>query len=338
MQREVEIGRTLADTQPADERDALESDPWAAIPSIHGLTIDIVSSIPGGGCSIDGRYDRDAGRVEVVDRSSGRRMSFTLLHELGHHLLQTDDDCVGHLLEVRQARQHAAEEDIADAFAAEILIPSAVADEVLGDSIIRASRVAALFERCPASRSACAVRAAHACRGNGYVMVSAGAEVIHAATFGDRWQYPIRRGTRQPDTSAIVMASQRASYRSQGRPHFPSGATTPTDYNLDAVTIDGFTFAIFSDKPFTNEWETPAPRQREPQEGPEVTCTDCCEIGPSWRRCERCDAYACAACGSCPKCSFKKAKVKDKLCPGCFQTRPIASFPDGAELCTDFCT
>ena len=33
-----------------------------------------------------------------------------------------------------------------------------------------------------------------------------------------------------------------------------------------------------------------------------------------------------------------RAKLEEKVCPGCFQIRPLASFPGDSELCTDLCT
>lgn len=334
MKREVDLGRKLADTQAPEDRVAIEADPWSAIPALHELQIEVVINLPGG-CSIDGHYDRERRLIKVVDRWSDRRMAFTLLHELGHHLLRGDKSCVSHLASITNAKsRHPAEEAIADAFAAEVLIPTAVADEVLGGGIIRARSVAALFEQRPASRSACAVRASQACKGSGYVVVSAGDEIVHAAPFGQQQQFRVRRGTRQPGDSVLVLAAERERYQGLGRLTFPSGATTPFDFHVDAVTVDGFTFAIFSDQSFSTAWSPPT-RPPVEHQAPEVSCTHCGETAPSWRRCERCNAFACADCGSCPKCSFKKAKAKTKYCPGCFQTRPIASFSDGAELCDE---
>lgn len=215
--------------------------------------------------------------------------------DLGRHLAGSIDGCVRHLLEIRQAGRDlaAAEELIADAVAAEILIPTAVAAPILGSGTVRARAVAHLFSESPASRSACATRAAEQCPGSGYVVVASGPEVFFAAPFGEQIRYRIRRGTRQPEASALAQAEERRIFQGTGRLHFRSGASTRV-WNVDAVTADdGYTFAVFTSERFPGTDWTPPNANIEPAEAPEVTCLDCGENGPSWHRCPRCDAMRC---------------------------------------------
>lgn len=338
MRRETELGRQLAVALEESVRIDLADDPWTSLEVHFELEIEVVPEPPSGSCGIDGTYDPDRRLVTVAERASGRRMSFTLLHELGHHLLRDDRACVRYLLPLNTERQRVAEETIADAFAAEILVPTATASAVLGSGTVRARAVARLFEESPASRSACATRAAEQCLGSGYIVVSTGPEVVFAAPFGEQTRYRLRRGTVQPDDSALATAAGRSVYQGTGCLHFPSGSTTRT-WNVDSVTVDdGYTFAVFTSERIPGtEWSPPA-ADHGWQDGPEVACWDCGEVGPSWRRCEHCDAFSCEPCGSCPKCRARVPKVEEKLCPGCFQIRPLASFPDDGELCIDLCT
>lgn len=186
MRRETELGRQLAVALEESVRVDLADDPWTSLEVHFELEIEVVPEPPSGSCGIDGTYDPDRRLVTVAERASGRRMSFTLLHELGHHLLRDDRACVRYLLPLNTERQRVAEETIADAFAAEILVPTATASAVLGSGTVRARAVARLFEESPASRSACATRAAEQCPGSGYIVVSTGPEVVFAAPFGEQ--------------------------------------------------------------------------------------------------------------------------------------------------------
>lgn len=336
MSAASELGAGLAASLEIEVREALVDDPEQVLLDDFGLRIEFVAHIDGGGCSLDGRYDRDAKKVEVAERASGRRMHFTLLHELGHHLLQNDMACVRHLV-AADRRSRVEEEAIADAFAAEVLVPVAVAESVLGRETPRARDVLELFHQRRASRSACAVRAAERCPGNGYVVIAAGNSIIHAAPFGSQVLYPVRRGTEQPIGSPLELAGQRSAYRGEGPIHFPAGAASQSWF-VDAVRDDdGYTFAIMSDdRGLAGHW-TPPGSGGDRVEAPLVDCPECDREEESWTRCARCQSYSCHVCGWCPSCSAKRRRPKERRCPGCTIIRPESSFPEGSELCSDEC-
>lgn len=337
MEPETRLGRELADLCCTDDARAdLARDPWTALPERFDLEVAVLDTPPSGACGLDGTYDRAHSQVKVAVRSSRRRMHFTLLHELGHHLFRSYRPCIEYAAKLPRDKRGPMEERVANAFAAEILLPSDEVTPLLGDGQVTARKVVQLFEMYPASRSACAQRVSEHCRGNGYVVVAEGDVIWYAAPFGEQMTYPVRRGTVQPPGSPIVEAATRGRWQGRGKLTFRSGRATPT-FNVDALVDGDFTFAVFTDGQFpSSQWRLPDVDD-EFLDAPEVACDVCDETRPSWARCERCSAITCPECGACPKCKLKKASVASRQCPGCFVTRPASSFPAGSELCTDEC-
>jgi hypothetical protein len=100
----------------------LRADPLSELSQWPGLSVAIVDETPGAEeCSVAGSYQSSPPTLVVAaSRSPGRR-NFTVLHELGHHLQQTDIDLGNRLFQCGDPDQ--LEEQSCDAFAAQILLP-----------------------------------------------------------------------------------------------------------------------------------------------------------------------------------------------------------------------
>jgi Zn-dependent peptidase ImmA (M78 family) len=117
-------------------------------------------------CAVDAFYLPEAlGGPCVVYRAdvNRQRLRFTLLHELGHHLLETVaaelhdsiDQCAG-----PKGDCQAVEESVCQAFAGRVLIPDDLAASVLDGDQLRPRHVVEMYERSEASWMAVAVRLA----------------------------------------------------------------------------------------------------------------------------------------------------------------------------------
>ena len=96
---------------------------------------------------------------------------FTILHELGHHLVVTaaaalldDIDTVG---AASGSGAIQAEEAVCHRFAGNLLVPDELLSETIGNDRVTPDHVVAIHERGAASWEACAVRVAEACRQQG---------------------------------------------------------------------------------------------------------------------------------------------------------------------------
>jgi IrrE N-terminal-like domain len=164
--------RRLLDSLDPDVRDGLSIDPIAVITARLKVRVQLRPERSGTGhCSIDGSYFPDPPRISVAESLSRRRVNFSVLHELGHHL-QADDAILADILWHEPDGGTGLEEDVSDAFAAEVLLPQHLVDEIIGDAGPTAAAVADLFATTQASREACCVRAAHRVRGPGYVVLA----------------------------------------------------------------------------------------------------------------------------------------------------------------------
>jgi Zn-dependent peptidase ImmA (M78 family) len=114
-----------------EQREWLATNPAEAIPALTDLTVEICEPEEFGtsNCSAEGLYFSRRRHITAM-RTGPRRTKFTLLHELGHdHARRTDQ--TAEALAGMGALSARFEERIADAFAAEILVPSADVEALL---------------------------------------------------------------------------------------------------------------------------------------------------------------------------------------------------------------
>lgn len=341
-----------------DELDLLREDPFEAIPLIDpAVRIQLVSYEPGEGCTVEGLYHETSRSITVQQAASRRRTRFTAIHEFGHDRARHDKDVARHLASVAcdhitviqpaekvsrltpqrrsgQVASRQAEERIADAFAAAVLIPDRAVDEVLDGKAPTAHHLIELFHRddVAGSREACCVRIAQRMRGNGYIVLAEGSTLRFCATIGGA--YPIRRGSVQDRVSLLRHAAGHGSATDPNtRLQFPDGRLT-SEYAGQAVTDDLYTFGVLTDSttPPWGGWIAP---RRTKGEAPEIFCRDCDEITEAWQRCDTNPNHrVCSSCGWC-ECRAPRARVSEKTCDVCALRKRVDLFPGGGATCRD---
>ena len=332
------LGSGLASSFSVEDRRQLSEDPIAAIPAlVPGVTVTLQDDPIGGGCDVEGLYHERTRSITVQRALSARRTKFTTLHELGHDQARRDFDVARRLARAGDEAGRRLEERIADAFAAEILIPTAVVDEVFGDGPPTARAVVELFHhsRTAGSREACCVRAAQRLGHNGYVLLAAGDEIRFCAPVGSA--YRVRRGSRQPEGHLVTRAAERGyAVSDHVRLRHPSGFETP-EFSGQAVADGDYVFAVLTDatSPPWGGWNPPRDRSARSATAPEIDCPDCDAVTEAWSRCEEQPSHrVCSECGWC-ECKKPQAKVAEKMCTQCFATKRADLFDDGNPVCRD---
>jgi Zn-dependent peptidase ImmA (M78 family) len=239
------LGKTLTDLARSREPGLFEgaqSRPFEMVQAWPGLTVTLVDEPEvGQGCSVSGAYFYERGQIVVSRSASRRRRNFTALHELAHHLQEHDQEFIS-ILEEEPDAGKALEDDICDAFAAEVLLPEDVVNETVGPKGPTAENVIELFEKSQASREACCVRAAQRIMGDGYVMLCdlSPTALFTAATS----QYRIRRNTPQAQNEVIEAAIRWGNAKRESRVGFASGAQSQRFFG-HAVRNDDYVFGVF---------------------------------------------------------------------------------------------
>lgn len=288
-----------------------------------------------GQCSTDGYYDTEIDPAQpwiiYADDVHEARVRFTVLHELGHHLLMTvgctlldDIDVLGASTGTGAIQ---TEESVCHRFAGNLLVPDELLMDMIGDARIVPHHVVAIHEGRSASWEAVAIRVAE-------VMPMAGAVVI------------LRDGA----TVAFCAASSRlpSAWWPRGSALNPNGplvrglslrqTAQPEQYRYglgyaramfcDTLPVhEGLAIAVLSEKPSDGslsiiEEAEPAWKQRV------LFCEWCPGVERDRGWCYRCSGPYCPECDRCA-CSHP---VQNPLCPNCGLLNP---FRPGASMCRD---
>lgn len=315
--------------------EALRADPLAELQNWTDIQVSLASEAEGDGrCSVTGSYraETDPPTLVVGASHSLRRRGFTGLHELGHHLQQTDIALGQRLFDWEDSE--AFEDAACDAFAARILLP----DDRIPEEVRRrgpsADDVVGMFHTSQASREACCVRAAEYLAGGGAVVLfDAAGQVLFAAARG---MIPPARGSDQSRTPLVSAALHtRATierdrtyvvYRSGGHSNLLYGqaAWCDEDYLITVLAEDSVAWRAFT-----------APRPN----------TGSSRFG-SWWECETCgDSFKiteppCAECtepqcreGHCG-CTTARSQ-RDRTCDRCFMVLAPSRFEGANTTCRD---
>lgn len=301
-------------------------------PDVQVRLVDETSSTAGG-CSVAGSYNDETQPPTLcvaVSASPGRRQ-FTALHELGHHLQNTDTDLGTRIL---MAADDRFEDDACDLFAARVLLPDAVVSGCFGDQTPTAGDIVALYRKSSASRAACVVRAAeHLASFGAVVLYDADGAVSFATAKGI---YPPARGSDQSQT-ALVAAALRDPWRADGAAftadsttiRYRSGHSSDPLYG-QAAWCDGYLIAVLvTDHAPWQTFSPPrpgVPAQRQPTE---AECEVCGNLFEVTGLCATCNEPRCPS-GHCT-CTLKR----ERRCEHCMLTYGLAMFPAGGTVCRD---
>lgn len=345
MSSELPVRRAAVDTQARamlaavdillpGRRDELGHDPVEVLRTWPEVAYrEVPASDTGSRCSVAGAYygTEDPPLLTVADAASPGRRAFTALHELGHHLQQSDLD-LAETVDLHGANAELFEDAACDAFAADVLLPEDLVARHLPERTPTADDIVALHRAGVASRAAVCVRAARHLAAPGHVLLLDAAGSVQFAA-SHHLPRPAR-GSDQSGSPVITRAlTTLGPIRAHGRTRlrYRDGIQGDELY-AQAAPMDGYLLvvAVTDHAPWERGFTLPIA-----QTGPRA----------SWRICEhpecghefRSFAAPCARCGvpTCPECGRCRCApaVKEKTCPGCFQILPLRFF-DG-DRCRD---
>jgi hypothetical protein len=313
---------------------ALGQDPLTELESWPEIQIELVSERQDGSrCSVAGSYrDGTQPPVLVVGASrSRRRRGFTALHELGHHLQQTDP-VLGQQLFSRQDSER-LEDEACDAFAARVLLPDELMTIHTDGHGPTASDVVELFDRSQASREACCVRAAEMLAGAGVVvLLDAKGTVLFAAPRGF---IPPARGSDQSATPLISAALRTGGVVQRDRTFVAYRTGTSEElYGQAAWCDDEYLIAVLGlDNVGWRRFAAPRPGTGTFRSGSWWTCETCGEVfGVAEAPCGVCGEPRCGD-GHCG-CTAARTQ-RERVCTRCFLSLAPSRFDGASTTCRD---
>ncbi|WP_158068611.1 ImmA/IrrE family metallo-endopeptidase [Ornithinimicrobium sp. CNJ-824] len=284
-------------------------------------------------CSVAGAYIwEDQPPVLAVARASsvGRR-GFTALHELGHHLQQTDLYLAQELASAG-ARGQVLEDAVCDAFAASIILPDELVDQHINAAGPTVHDIVDLHGASSASRAAVCVRAAQRIRSPGHVvLLDYDGSVQFAAAQG---LPPVRKGSDQ-SSAPVIRSALDSSRTATGRTRLIyRDGIRGEELFIQIGDLNGYLVAVLTtDRP---PWETAfvLPSAGTAPLGSTWLCTNagCGEEFETFGvSCDRCDVPKCPECGAC-ECL---PAVAERRCTRCFLVYPARYFDGDSMVCLD---
>lgn len=313
--------------------DLRSEDPGLAV-EVHFEPV-VVRPLPalnfrGAECSIDGYYeatlDPDRPTILYSDEVAAERVRFTILHELGHHLLNGDG---AHLLDDLDALGGSAdgaarlEEAACHQLAGRLLVPSEDLDAVIGDSVLRPAHIIELHSRTHASWEAVAVRAvAHKGGKAAVVLIREPGLVSFAAASGLSW-WP--RGSALAPGGPLDKAFAHSSISTPDV--YRHGLGFSERMFCGSIRVhDRLAVGVLTSKPSDGHFEILEQPEAAWKEREEF-CQWCGnERNVGW--CETCSGQMCHTCDRCG-C---RAPRQNPLCPACTYRN---AFKAGSRVCVD---
>ncbi len=231
-------------------RDAFHSDPKRATVEQLGLTLSEATALGqsrdgGGWC--DGVSFTEAGVILYAVTPWSRRENFTIAHEVGHHLVDGDenDDLWDWLADHPDRSKFI--EATCDAIARRLLLPRSRVDQVLSGGPVSGASVAALYAASEASREVCAIAIAERLGCEGFVLLAkADTETVTFASRSDETRPCPWRGDRLP--VGHPLSSLRVGDSKACESWWPTRAKVQRRFYQHAVRdIDDWIYAVFAE-------------------------------------------------------------------------------------------
>ena len=320
---------------PEDALDDLRAEDPAVAVEVHFPPIKVhrlpSSDIASGDCAVDGYYepflDPDRPRILFSNDAVPQRARFTIVHELGHHLLNSAG---AHLLDdldrMGGSPQGAleAEEAACDWFAGQVLVPTQLLDDVIGTEALTPRHVLKLRELTDASWEALAVQAAnYPNTKTAVLLIRRRGQVSFVASNGlVRWPRGSEVSDGGPLDTALLHNTATArpdTYR------FGLGGAEALFCNTRRID-ERLAVAVMSARPSNGRLSILEPTQPLWKERDEfcLWCNDERDVG--W--CHLCTGRRCRSCGQCG-CT---EPIQNPACPECHLEGP---FRPGALMCRD---
>ncbi|WP_167372118.1 ImmA/IrrE family metallo-endopeptidase [Rhodococcus koreensis] len=312
----------------------LRSDSVAELDRWDELTVMLVEETPGAdGCSVAGSYQPNPPTLVVTESKSYRRSKFTALHELGHHLQQTELD-LGNTVFLHSDPGR-FEEEACDAFAAQVLLPDVDLLHKINPRGPIAQDVVDLFtSSSSASREACCVWAARQLHGSGaVVLLDRSGTVLFAAS---KSFIPPAKGSDQSRTDLIAAALRNpgaGATRDNTHVLYRNGGTSDSVFGQARWFDDEYLVAILvTDNAAWTPLALPRPGTARSGGGRWWTCETCDDLFTITERCQLCKEPQCRN-GHCG-CDVART-TKNRVCPTCFLQLHHSRFDEGSAVCRD---
>ena len=301
------------------------SDPTGVCNHILDLELEPQPTPPAGACPVGAVYEPEPPPARIVIRPTGnRRDGFTILHEVGHHLMYTDQ---WWSLTVRptlpEGKDRIVSEKVANAFAASVLLPEDQVGSVFAGGV-SATAIRDLHRTSLASAAACCVRGLDQ-PGQRLVMLT---RLDGRPWFADSHGTPFNPGTRltQPLISHAVerVGHDGTARLTGGQGIIYSTGRTDTDVILDVAIDGGYVFAVAI--------STPQDPRLTAEFASKIVCDHCDEIFTpveSSRRCAECSNWPCPACGQCD------CERPGSYCQQCFVQLAVVDALAGHTYCEE---
>lgn len=323
--------RRLVAAIETEQRSAIVNHPITGIESL-GYTVvaePALTSQRGAGGLCDGLSFAKNNTIMYSPTPGSRKENFTLLHEVGHILVERDDEALNWLADRDDPDSEV--ERLCEEIAADLAIPESLLDDVVGSGPITGEDLKVIVARSAASGPACAIALSNRLSSGAVVIIDrAIGRVVHSALRGDDLAiYPWRNAavpvthpllTLQPgDTVTRKMSWSDQWERSQ-------------KYYVSAIATEKRIYAIFST---TDLWRVevfhgghaPPAKSNAPRLG--LRC-HCGYVGRAFgwpcasckrQYCPRCDECDCPrrdrAQGVCTKCFIQSPDLENGVCVEC---------------------
>jgi Zn-dependent peptidase ImmA (M78 family) len=324
----AEAARIVAAIQDAARVD-LRADPVGALRAHFGLRVEevpVLAASRGGGGWCDGLSLLEDNTLLYAPTINSRRENFTVLHELGHFLIEHDDDALDWIGE--QDNPTRVIEQLCDEIAAALLIPPDLVDQIVGAGPVCAQDLLDLFLESQASQVVCVKALARRMGSAGAVFLTdrASQTVVWAEVVGDAKIRPHYNQTL-PAGHPLRRIQPGQSIRAESFWEAPWGDRHP--YYLDAVATSKRAYAILS---VDDLWRIAAfhPGGATPPEDARPTESRRCQCGYAGKM----SGWPCDDCGHnycprCKECDCPRRNAAFIVCSRCTLSVPRADIRDG---------
>lgn len=287
----------------------------------------------GAGGACDGVSFLDDGVLFYAPTEFSRRHNFTIAHEVGHHLVNQDDQVSNWVYD--QQDHEAILETICDQIAQQLLLPAATVGEFLSGRSPRARDVLELFDGSSASKPVCAIAIAQYLPKFGAVALieRTTMRVVSSSVSPDPdkgWSfiYPwpgqeLSPGHQLRNIHDGVEVIRRVSWMGRfGRSE---------DFFVNAIGTPNAIVAVFAAEDLWGVPGLPLVVDRE-WDGRLTLHGECCGVLFQTRGypCSTCKTPFCPQCGNC---LHQRRDARDVQCTECFVLKPVSTIIDG--VCAD---
>ncbi|PWK84590.1 uncharacterized protein DUF955 [Lentzea atacamensis] len=285
----------------------------------------------GGWC--DGVSFLEEGVILYCPSPYSRRQNFTIVHEIAHWLVDSDDDALDWVADHEDSQR--VIEQLCDHIAGKLLIADEIVSAVLDGQPVHAAHLRALYDATAASEPACAIALARRLPGVGAIVIidRATNEVAYSSLRWDGFDerpvaYPWS-GQRVPETHPLTRLAAGDERRVRSWWSTPWGERHP--YYMDVICGHNRIHAIFCEQDLwaIEDLHLDVPDRRTQRPSRELTCPCGFRGTVTGYPHDVCGEMFCPKCDSCG-CTRKTAK--HRRCSKCTVLTPPADLID--ELCS----